>query len=213
VVLTSRDRARFGKGDIRGVIAPESSNNAKEGGTLVPTLLFGIPGSGTTAVLLGGFVLLGLQPGPRMLTDNLAATLTILWTLALANVIGAIACMAPSRLIARISTVPPTRLAPFLLVILALGAYQATRDWGDLLAFLGIGLLGWAMKHLGWPRPPLLIGFVLAVSAERYLWISWSRYGWAWLLHPGVLIIGAAVAALVVLGIRLRAAIDTEAPS
>jgi len=203
-VQTAREKERFGTGDIRGVIAPESSNNAKEGGTLIPTLLFGIPGSGTTAVLLGGFLLLGLQPGPRMLTENLDATLVILWSLALANVAGAAACLIPSRLIARISFIPASRLAPFLMAVLVLGAYQSTRSWGDLWAFLGLGLLGWAMKHLGWPRPPLLIGFVLALSAERYLWISWSRYGWEWLGRPGVLLIGIATVALTVAGARLR---------
>ncbi len=117
---------------------------------------------------------------------------------------GAAACLIPSRLIARISFVPASRLAPFLLAVLVLGAYQSTRSWGDLWAFLGLGLLGWAMKHLGWPRPPLLIGFVLALSAERYLWISWSRYGWEWLGRPGVLLIGIATLALTVAGARLR---------
>jgi putative tricarboxylic transport membrane protein len=203
-VQTSRQRDEFGRGDIRGVIAPESSNNAKEAGALVPTLLFGIPGSGTTAVLLGGFVLIGLQPGPRMLSANLDVTLTIIWVLALANVIGALACLAPSRLIARLSHIPATKLAPFLIVVLLLGAYQSTRHWGDLIAFLAIGVLGWLMKLLDWPRPPLLIGFVLAVAAERYLWISWTRYGWSWLLHPGVLAIGALTVALTIAGARLK---------
>jgi putative tricarboxylic transport membrane protein len=212
-VQTSKDRSRFGHGDIRGVIAPESSNNAKEAGALVPTLLFGIPGSGTTAVLLGGFVLIGLQPGPRMLTANLDVTLTIIWVLALANVIGALACLAPSRVIALLSRIEATKLAPVLLVVLLLGAYQSTRHWGDLLAFLAIGLLGWLMKIFDWPRPPLLIGFVLAVAAERYLWISWSRYGWSWLAHPGVLIIGALTVALVVAGMRLRDRVAAAAPA
>ena len=90
---TAGEDATFGEGDVRGVIAPESSNNAKEGGALIPTLLFGIPGSGTTAVLLGGFVVLGLQPGPRMLDDNLDVTLMVVWTLAIANVMGTLACL------------------------------------------------------------------------------------------------------------------------
>lgn len=211
-VQTSRDPGSFGQGDIRGVIAPESSNNAKEGGSLIPTLLFGIPGSGTTAVLLGGMVLLGLQPGPTMLTTNLDSTLTIVWTLAIANVFGAMACMAPSRWIARISLIPAAKLAPFVLVVMVAGAYQSTRAWGDLLAFAVLGLLGWVMHHMGWPRPPLLIGFVLSVSAERYLWISASRYGWTWLADPGVIAIGILTVALTVAGARLRRSVvvDTE---
>jgi putative tricarboxylic transport membrane protein len=203
-VQTSRDRSRFGHGDIRGVIAPESSNNAKEGGTLIPTLIFGIPGSGTTAVLLGGLLLLGLEAGPQMLTANLGVTLLILWTLALANVVGTLACLLPSRFIARLCFVPASRLAPFLLVIMLFGAYQSTRHWGDLVAFGAIGMLGWLMKQNGWPRPPLLIGFVLAAGAERYFWISWTRYGWEWLLRPGVLIIGAVTIVLTVMGARMK---------
>jgi putative tricarboxylic transport membrane protein len=203
-VQTSRDREQFGRGDVRGVIAPESSNNAKEGGTLIPTLIFGIPGSGTTAVLLGGLGLLGLEAGPQMVGANLSVTLLILWTLALANVAGTFACLLPSRLIARLSFVPATRLAPYLLVVMLFGAYQSTRHWADLVAFAVIGLLGWAMKQNGWPRPPLLIGFVLAASAERYLWISTTRYGWEWLLRPGVLIIGAVIILLTFAGARLK---------
>lgn len=196
--------SEFGQGDIRGVIAPESSNNAKEGGALIPTLLFGIPGSGTTAVLLGGFVLLGLQPGPRMLRSDLNVTLLIVWTLALANVLGATACMAMSGAVAKLARVRAARLAPFLLVIMLTGAYQSTRSWGDLVAFVVIGLAGWALRRLEFPLPPLLIGFVLAMTVERTLWISTTRYGWEWLLHPAVVGIGIVTAALTVTGIRLN---------
>ncbi len=209
-IQTAREKDEFGRGDIRGVIGPESSNNAKEGGALIPTLLFGVPGSGTTAVLLGGFILLGLQPGPQMLDANLSITLVILWTLALANVVGATACIAFSPLVARLSLIPATRLFPFLLVIMAMGAYQSTRHWGDLIAFLTIGLFGWVMKHLGWPRPALLIGFVLAIGAERYLWISWSRYEWEWLTRPGVCVIALLTIALATAGARLKGAVETQ---
>lgn len=193
---TSRDGDRFGSGDIRGVIAPESSNNAKEGGALIPTLLFGIPGSGTTAVLLGGFVVLGLQPGPRMLTDNLDVTLLIIWTLALANVFGTLACLSVSGVVARLARVPPAHLAPFLLIIMLAGAYQSTRSWGDLVAFVVIGVCAWFLRRARFPLPPLLIGFVLSTSVERNLFLSVERYGWSWLAHPGVLVITALTVAL-----------------
>ena len=89
IIQTSKDRERFGKGDIRGVIAPESANNAKEGGGLIPTFLFGIPGSGSMAVFLGGLLILGIQPGPSMLTENVDLIYTAIWSLALANIFGA----------------------------------------------------------------------------------------------------------------------------
>ncbi|MEM7343562.1 MAG: tripartite tricarboxylate transporter permease [Chloroflexota bacterium] len=203
---TVKGSDQFGKGDIRGVIAPESSNNAKEGGALIPTLLFGIPGSGTTAVLLGAFIILGLQPGPRMLkeTADLNITILIIITLALANVFGTLACLGMSGVVARLATVPAARLAPFVLVIMLAGAYQSTRNWGDLMAFLIIGLLGWVMRRLKYPLAPLLIGFVLSVGVERYLWLSTARYEWTWLSRPGVIIIAIITVALTVGSFRVN---------
>jgi putative tricarboxylic transport membrane protein len=201
---TTRDNENFGKGDIRGVIGPEAANNAIEGGALIPTLLFGIPGSGTTAILLGGLALMGLETGPKLMTTELTLTLTVVWTLVLANFIGAIACIALSKPISRISLISSKILVPFLLVLLLIGAYQITRSWGDFIAFLAIGFLGWIMKRLDWPRVPLLIGFVLALSAERYLWISMSRFGTDWLSRPGVIIIGVITILLLFGGILIK---------
>lgn len=194
----------FGTGDIRGVIAPESANNAKEGGSLVPTLLFGIPGSGTTAILLGGLTLMGLEAGPRMLTSDLPVTLSIIWTLVFANIFGALLCMILIRPISKISMVSGEKIVPFLLVLLVLGAYQSNYSWGDLLVFIVIGLLGYVMTILDWPRPPLLIGFVLALSAERYYWISIERYGWSWLTNPIVITLAVIIVLLLTGGAIMK---------
>jgi putative tricarboxylic transport membrane protein len=105
-IQTTRDNPHFGQGDVRGIIAPESANNAKEGGGLLPTLLFGIPGSGSMAVFLGGMVLLGIQPGPSMVGSNLNLTYTIVWSLALANVLGAGLCILLAVPIARLTLIP-----------------------------------------------------------------------------------------------------------
>jgi putative tricarboxylic transport membrane protein len=198
---SARDRENFGRGDIRGVIGPESANNAKEGGALVPTLIFGIPGSGTTAMLLGGLVLLGIEPGPAMIKEHLSVTLSIVWSLALANIFGAAACIACAGLVARASIIPASRLVPFLIIIITLAAYQSTRHWGDIIALLVLGSVGWIMKQAAWPRAPLLIGFVLSLVTERYLHLSMSRYGAEWLTFPGVLIILAMILAALVLGL------------
>lgn len=201
---TLKNTENFGKGDIRGVIAPESANNAKEGGALIPTLLFSIPGSGTTAILLGGLILLGVESGPNMLENDLPVTLSIVWTLALANVFGALMCFALTKHISKISLIDANKLVPILLVIMMVGAYQSTRHWGDLVLFFIIGLLGWAMKQFDWPRAPLLVGFVLATSSERYLHLSMSRYGFDWLTHPVVIIIGVIVLLLLFGGFFMR---------
>jgi len=204
VVQTSRDKSKFGSGDIRGVLAPESANNACQGGALMPTLLFGVPGSGGMAVLLAGLVLLGVEPGPSMVGDNLSLTYTVVWSLALANVIGAGICLILAGPIARLTLIPFTLIAPFMMVVITFAAFQARRDLADLLLLLGIGLVGILLRHFGWPRPAVLIGFVLAPQAETYLYQAVQFYSWGFLARPGVLIIAAITAVSVLAGSRSR---------
>ncbi len=179
----------FGKGDVRGVIASESSNNAKEGGALVPTIAFGVPGSATMAILLGAFLIHGLVPGPDMLHKNLDITYTMVWSVALANILGAGACYAFSPQFARLATLRYTLILPAVLGIVYIGAFEANRSWGDLYALLAFGLLGWVMKQHKWPRPPLVLGLVLGDSIERYMFISIERYGYSWLWRPVVVVL------------------------
>ena len=176
----------FGQGDIRGVIASESANNATAGGALVPTIAFGVPGSAGMAILLGAFLIHGLVPGPRMLSENLDITCALIWCLVIANVIGAGACLLASNLLARIARVRFSILVPTVLPFVIVSAYQASASWGDLLVLLAAGIVGILMKTLQWPRPPLILGFVLAPILERHLHISIERYGAAWLLEPAV---------------------------
>lgn len=201
-VQTTKDKEGFGRGDVRGVLAPESSNNAKEGGGLIPTLLFGIPGSGSMAVFLGGMVLIGLEPGPAMVSTDLDITYTIVWSLALANVLGAGACLMLSKYVARLTTIPYALMAPFMIMVICFAAFQATRDLGDLVALLAIGVLGVLMKRFGWPRPAFLIGFVLAGGMETYLYQAVQFDGWAFLQKPGVLIIAALTVLSIVMAVR-----------
>ncbi len=167
-VQTSKNRENFGQGDIRGVIAPKSSNNAKEGGGLVPTLIFGIPGSGSMAVFLGGLALLGLSPGPQMVRQDLSITYAIVWSLALANVFGAGLCILLSKYIARLTTIRFTILAPYLFMIIAFAAFQSRQSLGDLIALVAIGSLGILLRRFDYSRPAFLIGFVLSNQAEAF---------------------------------------------
>ena len=189
VVQTSKDKSKFGKGDIRGVIAPESANNAKEGGALMPTLLFGIPGSGSMAVFLGGMVLIGIEAGPSMVTKNLDLTYTIIWSLAIANVIGAGLSLFLAGPISQLTKIKFSLLAPFMIMVISFAAFQATKDMMDLWMLLVFGMIGIFMKRFGWSRPAFLIGFVLATQAESYLNMSVQFYGWDMFLRPGVIII------------------------
>ena len=195
VVAMARDRERFGKGDIRGVIGPESANNSVEAGDFIPTLLFSVPGGAPSAILLGALFFYGIQPGPRMVQENLDLIFTIIWSFAIANTIGAALCFGLSPLLARLTWVPFVQLAPAIVVTIFFGAFQSSEQFGDIYAMLGLGLAGWIMKQLGWPRAPFLVGFVLTKPTEQYLWLSISRYELEWLMRPGVIVMGVLLLA------------------
>ena len=180
--------AHFGDGDVRGVIASEAANNAKEGGALVPTIAFGVPGSAAMAILLGAFLVHGIVPGPEMLSKNLDVTYTLILSVALANILGAGLCFMFAPSLARIAIVPIGFLAPIVLGITIIGAVQAGHDWGDLFVLLGAGIVGYIMRVLSWPRPPLLLGFVLGVLIERYMATSIQIYGATFLTRPVVMV-------------------------
>ena len=204
VVQTARDKSNFGKGDIRGVIAPESANNAKEGGGLVPTLLFGIPGSGSMAVFLGGLTLLGIEPGPALIEEDLQFTYVMVWSLALANVIGAGMCFAMSSKVAKITTIPYGILAPFMIMIICFAAFQVTRSIYDLYTLIILGAFCTLMKSYNWPRPALLIGFVLSDTLETYLYQAVQIYDWNFLTRTSVITIFVITLISVFLGMRTK---------
>ena len=211
-IQTSKDKSQYGKGDVRGVIAPESANNAVLGGALLPTLMFGIPGSGSMAIFLAGMILLGLQPGPAMADRSIDITYTIIWSLAIANVVGTILCIALAPQIARLTVIRYALIAPFMILVLCFAAFQATRSYYDLLTLLALGILGMFMRRFGWSRPAFLIGFVLSLGAERYLYQAVQFSGWDFLTRPIVLIILALTALSLWAGIRQnsRGAISSE---
>ncbi len=214
-VQTTPDKSNFGKGEVRGVIGPESSNNAKEGGGLVPTLLFGIPGSGSMAIFIGAIALLGsgqIEVGPAMLKNNLDITYAIVWLLALANVLGTVICIAASGGIAKLTTIRFVLLAPFLFMIISFAAFQSGQNLMDLVALFAIGFLGILMRRFDWSRPAFLIGFVLSNPAETYanqaIQIAQSRFrkgfgdGIDYIFSPIVLILLVITVISVVLGLR-----------
>jgi TctA family transporter len=201
-IRTEKNTEHFGEGDIRGVIAAIASDNAKEGGHLVPTIAFGVPAGASMALLLSAFLMHGLVPGPEMLTKHLDVTYSIIWTLTLAHVMGAVLCIAASGLFARIARVRVGILLPLVLTVIFIGAYQGSESWGDLYSLVIFGTLGWVMKHLNWPRPPLILGFVLGNIFERYFFISTEIYGAAWMLRPVVLAVLAAALWVVLPALR-----------
>ena len=192
-IKSSKDASQFGKGDVRGVIAPESANNACSCGSMIPTLLFGIPGSGTAAVFLGGMLLLGLQPGISMIEKDLDLTYIIVWSLALANILGALFCLGLANPVATLTKIPFAKLFPILIVVILFAAYQATFSLGDLITLLILASIGLLFKTADWSRPAFLIGFVLAGSTENYFFQTIQFYGYDWIFRPGVIIIGSII--------------------
>lgn len=203
-------RQTFGKGDIRGVIGVDAASNAKQGGGLIPTLAFGIPGTTANALVLGILIMQGLPIGPQMLAHHADVTLTLAWGLVSASVFatGIMPCLVPAT--ARIATLPIHLLVPILIVIISFAAYQSTSDFGDLITLLLFSILGWFMKQNGWPRPPLVLGVILSSMVERYLSLSMGRYGFSWMSRPIVLVVGLLIVASIFAGYygRRRARMD-----
>jgi len=180
-------RLTFGQGDVRGVIAAESATCSREGGALVPTIVFGVPGSAGMAILLGAFLMHGLVPGPEMLTKHLAITYSMVWSIAIANILGSGLCYLFSSQFAKLSSLRYTLILPFVLSLVYIGAFEGHRNWGDLFSLLFFGIFAWGMKHFKWPRPPLVLGFILGAILERYMFISIQRYGGGWMTRPLVI--------------------------
>jgi TctA family transporter len=193
---SAEERQGFGRGDVRGVLGPGAANNSKEGGALIPTVAFGVPGSSSMAVLLGGFFLLGLVPGPDMLTTHLTVTFSMVWTIVVANVITVVVCFLFLNHLARLTFVRGHFLIPVILVLIFIGSYSSNNHYGDLLLMLFFGAFGYLMVAGGWPRAPFVLGLVLGKIAENYLYISVARYEADWLTRPIVLVLIALAVAV-----------------
>ena len=194
-VQSARDKSGFGQGDIRGIIAPEAANNATRGGSLIPTVAFGIPGSLGTAILLSVLLIVGLKPGPDMLTTELHITFSMVWTLVVANIVVAVLLMMWSRQVAKVAFVPGHLIVPGVIVFVFMGAWLAGVSLGDWISCLVMGVIGFVMKRGGWPRPPLILAMILGGIMETRFQISMIAHdGIGWLQRPIVLIILALIA-------------------
>jgi putative tricarboxylic transport membrane protein len=194
---TSKHPEEFGKGSIEGVLAAGSVNNSKEGGSIIPTVAFGVPGSTSTAILLGAFLILGLVPGPDMLTKHLDVTFSMVWVIVLSNIIAVAASFLLLGQLVKLTFVRGTWLVPFLLLLITIGAFTTHNDLLDIVVMLAFGLVGWAALRWDWPRTPFLLAVVLGSTSERYLFLSYQLYEWSWLARPAVI----ALIALSVLGL------------
>jgi putative tricarboxylic transport membrane protein len=165
----SRRREQFGTGVVEGVAAPEGANNSETGGALVPLLTLGIPGSGTTAILLAALVLWGFKPGPLFISDNP----TLFWSLVASMYIGNVMLLVLNLplvpLFAQVLRAPSYVLFPIILGISIVGVYSTSGSLFDIGLLAGFGLLGYLMRKLDYPSAPLILGLVLGGAMERAL--------------------------------------------
>jgi len=203
-VQSAKDKSQFGHGDIRGVIAPEAANNATRGGSLLPTVAFGIPGSLGMAILLGALLIQGLKPGPEMLTTQLHITFSMVWAIVVANIAAAGLLMIWSKQVAKIAFLPGHLIVPGVIMFVFMGAWLGGASLGDWISCFIFGVVGFVMKRGGWPRPPLILALILGSIMENAFEISILAHdGMSWLYtRPIVLIIMALIAITIVLAAR-----------
>lgn len=204
-VQTSKNPERFGHGAVEGVIAPETASNAKEGGSLLPTLFFGIPGSSGMAVMMGAFLILGIQPGPAMITKNLDLVWTLIWALVVGNLIAVSFLLFITRWVAVLTFINATMLVPFIVVLVVIGAYVNEGQWENLLILLAMSMIGYAMLRANWPRAPFVIGLVLGRIAEESLHKAMDLWGMSFFTRPiSMVLIGMIVATIIFAVLRSR---------
>jgi len=181
---TSRHPEEFGQGCVEGVIAPESANNAKEGGSLLPTLAFGIPGSAGMAILLGAFLLVGLKPGPLFLQEHTDMAFTLAGTIIFANLLGSAILLLLGGKLAGLTLIRGNILGPIVLILVVAGAFSIRGNLLDILFVFIFGVLGYVMKAFNYNRPAFFLGFVLGAMAEKYLGLALHTYGTLFFLRP-----------------------------
>lgn len=160
---------RFGQGDPRGVAAPEAGNNAAAGGALVPMLTLGVPGSGTTAVLLAVLMTLNITPGPTLFADRPEVVWGLIASLLIANVVLLIMNVPMVKIFVRILAVPPWILMPGVTMISFVGIYSLTGSYFDLLLMVGFGAMGYFLRKLDVPTVPIILGILLGNQMENSL--------------------------------------------
>lgn len=163
----TRSPESYGKGDVEGVITSETANDAKDGGALLPTITFGIPGSPDMAILLGAFVLHGLQPGPLLLRDHMDLVYALLFGIVASQIATSGLGLTAAPLLARISMLQSRWIAPFVLLLVFIGTYMVRSNIFDVAMAIAAGLLGYMMRRYGFPLITIAIGYILGPLVEK----------------------------------------------
>ena len=194
-IAFTQDKSTFGKGNLEGVLFAESAQNSKEGGQAIPTLAFGVPGGLSWAIILVAMTIYGVHPGLTMLERDLNITMAIILTLALGNLLVTMIGMVATGQLAKLTLIPYPLLAAVLLPLVFMAAFLTTQNWGDILVMCAMCALGLAMKWMSWPRPPVILGFILGPIIEQNLWPAVQLWGWGFVTRP--LTISLVIAAII----------------
>ena len=162
----SKNPETFGKGNLSGVAAPESANNAASTGSMLPMLTLGIPGSPTTAILLGGMVIWGLEPGPRLFVDHKEFVWGLIASLYVANLFAVLVNVAFIPAFIWVLRMPFAVLAPMIFILCVVGGYAPTQDMHDVWLMLLFGVVGYLLRKLDYPMAPAVLAIVLGPLAE-----------------------------------------------
>ena len=182
-------RETFGTGDVRGVIAPESANDAKDGGDLVTTLLLGFPQGVVTALFIVALLAWGFVPGPEMIKKNPEVIYSVVWLQGISGIVGTLVGFCLASQLAKLAEVRYTFMVPIMFMFILMGAFSVNRDPLDLVVVVGFGILGYFMRRAGYPRPAMILGLVLGDLMEKYLYRSVASYGYSWMTRPAVIVI------------------------
>lgn len=166
-VHSSKDPESFGKGDPRGVLAPEAANDAKDAGSALPSLAFGLPGSSDWAIILGALVLHGINPGPNLIREAPEVVWVALWVLFFASFVDSVIGVFAAPYLVQVTRVPPSLLAPVVAVLAVVGSYALQRQFVDVIFAIGFGVLGYYMRRYHIPLVPLILGLLLGDLVER----------------------------------------------
>jgi putative tricarboxylic transport membrane protein len=210
---TSKNPGNFGKGDVRGVIAPESANDAKDGGDLITTLLLGFPQGVVTALFIVALLAWGYLPGPEMLKKNPEVIYSVVWLQGISGITGTLVGFFLASQLAKLAEVRYTFMVPIMFIFILIGAFSVNRDPIDLLVVVGFGILGYFMRRYSYPRPAMILGLVLGDLMEKYLYRSVASYGFSWLARPAVIVLLILAAISLIFTLRGRIKGSEEPPA
>ncbi|MEM1100096.1 MAG: tripartite tricarboxylate transporter permease [Pseudomonadota bacterium] len=199
-IAKGEEQAEFGKGSVKGLAAPETANNAACTGSFVPLLTLGIPGSGTTAILLGALIALNVTPGPRLMVDTPEIFWAVIISMFIGNLVLLILNLPLIPYIAKILAIPRNYLIPFILFFTLMGAYIGQNNATELLILVGLGVMATVFRFADYPLAPLLIGFILGTMLEDNFARSMQLYrGLGFILERPMTLALRVLAAILVL--------------